>query len=219
MSIPRYIRRLLLLLMLAVSAMSSAMAQTTYQGKIDTLDVVAIPGDTYLWELYTDPPPDFATTPGDVTTQAIFIGGNTGPMVMVQWIVPGVYFYKVTAWSPNGCMNLKVGKIEVLPSMPTLTISPDTICAGETANLSVSFFNGTGPWNITIEDDDPTTPDMIFNNISTNPFIIPVSPTITTNYRVASVTYIPINFTFSDPTPWVQLLVHPLPVTSPIYKY
>ena len=220
MSITLIIRRWILPVLLVVSAMAPAMAQyTSYQGKIDTLAVTPEPGVTYSWELYTNPPPDFATTSGTVTTEAQFIGGNSGPMVRVQWFIPGIYFYKLTATIPGCTNNIRVGMVEILPSMPTLAIDPDTICAGETANLSVGFFSGTGPWNITIEDNDPVSPDMIFNNISTNPFIVPVSPLVTTSYRITSVTYISINFTFSDPTEWLQLVVHPLPVTSPIHKY
>ncbi len=211
---PRYIKRLLLLLMLAVSAMGGAMAQTTYQGKIDTLSVVDVPGTTYTWELYTTPTPNFATTPGNVTTEAVFLGPNTGASVRVQWLVPGTYYYKVTALGPTGCMNLKIGRMEVLPAMPVVTIDPDTICAGDTAYITVGFVS-TGPWNFTLTDGTNT-----WNyTTSTNPMVIPVTPAVTTSYWITQVTYISFGFTYAEPTTPIQVLVHPLPVTSPIYKY
>lgn len=211
---PRYIKRLLLLFMLAVSAMGSAMAQTTYQGKIDTLAVVDVPGTTYTWELYSDPPPDFATTPGTVTTEAVFLGPNTGASVRVQWLVPGTYFAKVTASIPGCTNNLRVIRFEVLPAMPIVTIDPDTICAGDTAYITVGFVS-TGPWNFTLTDGTNTW------NYTTNttPMVIPVTPAVTTSYWITQVTYISFGFTYAEPTTPIQVLVHPLPVTSPIYKY
>jgi hypothetical protein len=196
-------------------AVAPAMAQNSvYAGHASDLSVVPIPGDTYVWELYKDITGiNFATDPGNCPPgDAYFTGPATGPAVNVMWVTPGVYFFKVTA-SRAGCtMNLKVGKMTVLDSLPTATIlDPQPLCSGSTANLTVQL-NGTPPWSFTYTDG--TTPVTI-NGIMTSPYLLPVSPTITTNYTITSVT--DIFGTNNIPSNTVTLIVKPTPVTNPIW--
>lgn len=106
------------IILLLLWSLASAMAQrTVYQGTKTKLEVDQYTGDTYQWELYSDPNVNFAVVPGNCPpTSARFIGGGTGPSADVEWLLPGIYFYKVTAWNASGCTNnLKIGMIKVIP--------------------------------------------------------------------------------------------------------
>ncbi|MBK7027841.1 MAG: hypothetical protein IPH45_00875 [Bacteroidales bacterium] len=139
----------LLLVGILVMTMASAMAQVSVSaGQTYNLSVIAVPGDTYSWELYNEVDGiNLANTPGNCpNSEAFFLNGiSTGPDVSVTWLIPGTYFYKVTA-SRAGCtMNLKVGKMTVLESLPTAVIAqPEPICTGDTSALNIQL-TGEGP--------------------------------------------------------------------------
>lgn len=109
------IKKLALVVIPVLFAVAPAMAQlTAYQGQTTKLSVDPIPGDTYTWDLYSDPSVDFATTSGNISPdQGFFVNGvNTGPSVEVTWLQPGTYFYRVMAWNAVQCTNnLRVGMI------------------------------------------------------------------------------------------------------------
>lgn len=113
------IKRLVLTVFLPMLlVVAPAMAQNVvYIGKTSTLAVVAVPGHTYEWELYSDGTVNFATVPGNCpTASASFTGSKYGASVEVAWKAVGTYFFKVTARDAIGCaMNLKVGMLSVLP--------------------------------------------------------------------------------------------------------
>lgn len=183
------ILHLIPIMLLVVMAMAPAMAQNiVYTGQSSELAVVPVPGDTYVWELYNKDITglNFATVPGNCPAgDALFTGGiNTGPAVNVTWFTPGIYFFKVTA-SRAGCTNnLKVGKMTVLESLLTATISPPgPICLGDTVKLNITL-TGTAPWSIDIFDG---TANTTHNNV-TSPFILDISPTTSTDYTVTKVT-------------------------------
>lgn len=111
------IRRLWVVLLLLLLALAPARAQTVVsQGKVTSLAVVQVPGHTYEWELYNDATLNFATVAGNCpVTSATFSGSHLGSSVQVIWLIPGIYFYKVTARDALGCtMNLKIGMIRVI---------------------------------------------------------------------------------------------------------
>jgi hypothetical protein len=211
--------KMLMIVISLVLAVAPAMAQdTVYTGQTTDLSVVAIPGDTYVWELYNDVTGiNFATDPGNCPpAEAYFTGGSTGPLVNVMWLNQGTYFYKVTAFRGNCTMNLKVGKMVVLWEIPTATIEPPPpICYGDSAQLSV-ILTGNGPWSITLTDG---TSSWIFNNIISSPFTltVPVIPLVNTTYWITEVT--DIHVTNTTPSPPVLQVVNPLPVNSKIYQY
>lgn len=96
-----------------------AMCQTVvHQGETTAISVINIPGNTYRWELYSSAIVDFANVPGNCpATSATFSGSKTGASVLIQWLQPGTFFFKVTAFDGAGCaMNLKIGKVNVHPS-------------------------------------------------------------------------------------------------------
>ncbi|MCX6266829.1 MAG: hypothetical protein NTW16_05655 [Bacteroidetes bacterium] len=212
--------RLLLVFVPLLMALAPARAQNTvYAGHTTDLSVVQGSGDTYVWELYKEITGlNFAVTPGNCPPgEAYFVplGGNTGPTVKVMWTTPGIYYFKVTATNA-ACptMNLKVGKMIVLDSLPTAVITPpDPICAGDSAHLTVTL-TGTAPWSITLTDG---TNDFIFNNILTSPFnlTVPIIPLVNTTYWIKKVTdAVGTNETNS---PSVLQVLKPKPTTSPIW--
>jgi len=111
-------RLMLVVMLLLLIALVSAMAQTVvYQGEITPLSVVEVQGSTYEWELYSDLNVDFAKVPGNCPeTSATFAGSNTAASVNVNWLQPGIYFYKITVHDAIQCvMNFKIGMIKVIP--------------------------------------------------------------------------------------------------------
>ncbi|MDP2424468.1 MAG: hypothetical protein Q8M23_08990, partial [Bacteroidales bacterium] len=96
-------------LLLTVTHVTAQTGNTVYQGQ--TTELAAMnEGDFYTWELYnTAAGVNFATDPGNCPLQeAFFIGGvNTGANVFVNWVMPGVYYFKVTAVNAAGGNNLK----------------------------------------------------------------------------------------------------------------
>jgi hypothetical protein len=220
--IARYLALAVLLLMLL--AWTPVLAQkVVYQGQITPLGINQKPGntDTYEWELYKNPPANFATVPGDCPTNlADFVTGNTGATVNVEWKEPGIYFFKVTASNITGCtMNLSVGIVKVLSSLPSaiLDIDPAEICVGESAELRV-IFSGKDPWSMKLQAKDKN--GIVVSNYSGidafgNPLKIPVNPKLTTEYTVIEVSN--VYGVQTIPSNSVTLTVHPLPEKTPIY--
>jgi len=212
------IERLALVVLLPLlMAMAPAMAQTVvYQGETTPLSVVQVPGDSYKWELYSDPAVNFAKVSGNCpVTSALFVGGNTGPVVNVKWLKTGTYFFKVTALNSTACTNnLKMGIIIVKSAMPTATILPTgPICIGETAALTVTL-TGTAPWEITYTDG---VNSWIVTSITSTTYQINVKPKISTKYWISRVK--DVTGTNSDPSSPVMLQVNPKPASSKIYLY
>lgn len=205
----------ILLLLLAVAP---AMAKlVVFQGETSTLAVEQKPGETYEWELYSDGNVDFATAPGVKTSAsyATFVGANSGASVNVKWLLPGIYFYKVTAWNITGCTNnIELGIVEVKPALPTAEIKPhDPICDGETASMEV-VLTGVGPWDITFSD---WTNFWTVTGVTDPTYILRVNPSVPTWYWVTEVT--DTNGTNTVPSDKVLLEVKPRPVSSAIYQH
>jgi len=191
-----------------------------YVGETTTLDVEQKPGDSYIWELYSDSTVNFAVAPADVSpSYAEFVGGiNTGTTVEVLWKEPGLYFYKVNALNITGCTNnLRIGMVKVLEALPTATLTSTTICIGETATLTVEL-TGTGPWSFTYTDGTTT---KTVTGIQTSPYELKIDPNpkTTTEYTIISVTdKWGTNLYPVDPPKVIQE-VNPKPDSSKIYKY
>ena len=197
--------------------MAPAMAQTVvYQGETTPLSVVAVPGDSYTWELYSDPTVNFAKVAGNCpVTSAEFVGGNTGPVVNVKWLKAGTYFFKVTAVNATNCTNnLKIGIVIVKDALPTaLFAPPNAICIGETGTLSVTF-TGTSPWQFTYSDG---TNFWTITGITSNQYLLNVNPKTTTSYWITEVK--DKNGINTPRSANVLLEVNPKPKSSKIYLY
>jgi gliding motility-associated-like protein len=187
----KHIVSLLLLIILAGMAVAPARAQTVnvYAGQTSELAVVQINGDTYTWDLYDNPKGvNFASLPGNCPSGKAYFpqGVNTGSTVRVTWLAPGIYFYRVVARRFGCTMNVKIGKINVLEVLIKATISqPPPVCVGQTAKLSITL-PGIAPWTIDVSDGVNTV-TYGNNDITSNPFIINVSPSKTTTYTVTRV--------------------------------
>lgn len=210
--------------MLCLFASDPASAQmVVHQGETTNLNVAAVSGETYVWELYSDSTVDFAITNGDPSPAAYaeFTGANDQPTVNVLWKEPGTYFVKVTALDAAGCTNnLKVRIIRVLPPLPTAIITAGpAVCLGEDITLTVAL-TGTGPWNFTYTDGGTEWEVTVPNTSETPPAIIytlPIhpGPITTTQYWITSVTdQYGTNAVSSERT---TQQVNPLPAPSNIY--
>ena len=216
---PKYIiLRLLLAVIPLLASMAPAMAQNTvYAGQTSTLSVVAVPGETYEWELYNNVASlNLAVIPGNCpVSDAFFVGGiNTGPSVQVTWLVPGTYYWKITA-TTSCTNNIAIGEMIVLNALPTAIIDqPPPICAGDSVHLTVTL-TGTAPWSFILTDG---TNEWHFGPINSSPYnlTVPVIPPVgTTTYWIKEVT--DANGTNTTPSPPVVQVVNPKPSTGLIY--
>lgn len=83
----------------------------------------------------------------------------------------------------TGCSNNISRTTNILP-LPLAVISgAPTICNGNTANLSIDF-TGTGPYNFTYNDGIASIP---ITGVA-DPYVLTVSPSVTTTYTLVSVT-------------------------------
>jgi len=221
------ILRLLLVAIPVLLAMAPAMAQTNnvFVGQSVKLSVDSIPGDTYTWELYDNVAGvNFATAAGNCPpTLAVFTGGkDTGPVVHVTWFNPGTYFFKVTSQRSGCSMNLKIGKIIVGNSLPTLnlSVSQSSICIGQGTNLEVNF-TGTPPVSFIyrIINPDGTRQEFIVNNLTGNPMIIPFAPLTSSTYTFEVISVTDANSTTNISSNSVTVTVNPKPGKSRIYQY
>lgn len=207
-----YILRLLLALMPVFLASVQTVAQdgnVVFAGQTSELSVIETAGETYNWELYNEVAGvNFAATPGNCPdSDAYFVNGNNGSSVTVMWVNPGIYFFKVTAHGPQGCMNLKVGKMEVLQAIPAAAIvDADSICEGDIAVLRVAL-TGTPPFSFTYTDG---TNYFTIDDILTDTVEIIVDPVQTTNYWISYVTDATGNYS-NDLVGPVTVVVYPLP--------
>jgi hypothetical protein len=210
------------LLLLAVAPAVAQTGNTVYAGQISELSVEDIEGVSWLWELYTDVDGlNLVEVPGNCPeTEAYFVdGANTGETVEVGWLIPGIYYFKVTA--TDLCTNnIKVGIMEVLESYSyAVFFTPDSICIGDTAVLTMEITSGIGPWDVTFTNGTDT---WTIEGIEESPYTFELIPSPSSSgayqYWVTSVIngYGMTNDTPGEP---VTLIVHPKPVTSPIYRY
>ena len=209
----------LAVLLLLLLALAPAKAQNvTNKNEITDLSVNEVPGEVYIWELYSDSTLDFALTPGVTTSDAYFefVGSNNGAIVQVLWKEIGTYFFKVTAWNASGCTdNISVGIMKVKPPLPVGTLTTVAICSGDPAKLTVDLTE-VGPWSFTYTDGTSTWTET---NVLTTPWVVTVNPgpMINTDFWITSVTN--PNGTNIRPSPKVTQIVYPKPRSSVIYLY
>lgn len=217
--------RLVLVMLPVMLVMGYSRAQvvdTVFAGESTVLAVEEVDGVSWYWELYNDVDGlNLAVVPGNCPpAEAFFVGGvNTGDSVEVTWVEPGIYFFKVTG-TDTCTNNIKVGKMVVLEGFSYATfLDPGSVCSGDTAMLTLEFTGAPGPWDVTFTDG---TNVWTIEDIDVTPYSFQLIPTPTVagsyQYWVISVTnkYGKVNDVPSAP---VTLIVHPKPVTSPIYRY
>jgi gliding motility-associated-like protein len=115
-----------LAMLLAFSALASAMAQegpVVFEGKISNLGLAGEKGASYYWKVFTD-----RTLLKEASrSEAEFVNGHEGASVPVAWKKRGTWYFTATAFGPNGCMNLKVGMLKVIPVVVESVIAGATL--------------------------------------------------------------------------------------------
>ena len=210
--------------LLLTGASASAQSLTVYAGQTFTfeVDVQVASEENITWEIYDDyAGVNMAVVPGNCPiTSAFFPSGNTGSVVPITWLEPGWYIVKITAVNDCPTNNMKFYLVQVLPALPTaiLVINPVEVCRGDSADILVNF-TGEAPWGFILEADDGINPPVTstYSNISDNPFVVAVSPSTTTTYRVLQVS--DANGINTDPSGLVTLTIKPKPAGSEIYQY
>ncbi|HNY02651.1 MAG TPA: FISUMP domain-containing protein [Bacteroidales bacterium] len=113
--------------LLFAGAYASAQTNMVQAGQQTELGIDSIPGASYTWDLYINNTSiNFAIVPGNCpVADAHFVGGNTSPTVVVEWITPGTYYFRVIVYDSSGCQNLKVGMMQVINCpAPAVTFVP-----------------------------------------------------------------------------------------------
>ena len=157
-------RRLLLALLPVWLLVVSAAGQTgltVKEGDIFNLSVVQQPGDTYYWKVWTDWNAQIEAK----NSEADFLSGNEGASVPVLWRKAGEYFFSVTAFNSNGCMNLKVGKIKVEEGRLKVVAALDAI-VGRCNIVTLDASKSQGQDLTYFWDADPLPPGLIIENPS-----------------------------------------------------
>lgn len=200
-------------MLLLLLALAPAMAQNvTYQGETTTLAVDVIPGNNYQWELYNDGTGNLVTKPGNIQPdEAVFVGSATQASVQVNWLKPGVYYYKITVSDITGCSsNAKIGRMLVKEAKPTATIlsGDQNICDGETATIEIAL-TGKSPWDLTYSDESGNVKTV--TGITNSIYELKVNPGLSTQYFITEVKDQNATNTADSPQP-VWVIVSPRPV-------
>ncbi|MEP7169436.1 MAG: hypothetical protein ABI855_08720, partial [Bacteroidota bacterium] len=116
--------------------------------------------------------------------------------------------YTLVSVSNANCPGTVSGNATItVNTIPSASITGTTsICAGQNANLTVTFANGPGPYSFTYN------PGSIVVNGATNPTVIPVTPAATTNYSLVAISNANCTGTITG-TPAV-ITVNPLPTAT-----
>lgn len=129
-------------------------------GNVVTLTNTSSNGNTYAW------------TFGDNTTSGVFSPIKT-------YTANGTYSVKLRTTNSCGRFS-EITKTVTVNCIPTATITgTQTINTGQSANLSVAL-TGSGPWSVIVNGIE-------YNNITTSPKIIAVSPSTTATYAISAV--------------------------------
>jgi len=101
------------LLFLYTAGMATAQGMNmAIVGEYSKLRVAEQSGSSYLWKIYSDE----SLLNQVYSSDAEFVGGNSGSEVIVKWNKSGEYYFSVNSLNSSGCSNLKIGKMEVLNS-------------------------------------------------------------------------------------------------------
>ncbi|MBU3675803.1 MAG: T9SS type A sorting domain-containing protein [Chitinophagaceae bacterium] len=87
--------------------------------------------------------------------------------------------YTIAVTDANACVATSVVTVNTINALPTVSLGADvTICQGGSTNLSLSF-TGNAPWTFSINGGAPQV-------TATNPRLISVSPVLSTQYIITS---------------------------------
>ena len=165
-------KRLMLVILLALSALASAMAQggmVVTEGETRIYQVDHHTGSSYNWVIYKES--TFKTAA--LNTEALIITGENTSSLSVNWLKSGTYYPTVVETDQTGCTNTKaiviqVNKVNVLG--PIARISNPTVLIGnskyivsnacQSLTLDASTSTGDGlnfSWSPSIYLDNATS--------------------------------------------------------------
>ncbi len=113
----------------------------------------------------------------------IYRNGTGQPFCYDYATVAGTYTIKAVNIS-TGCWRWMNGSAEVVlyPTAQANISGNASICAGGTADLTITFTEGTAPFSFGLTANGNT---VTYDNITANPYILTVSPTVTSVYTLA----------------------------------
>lgn len=127
-------KRLLLVMILALWAVAFAMAQDgVFVSETDnrTYQVGNHAGSSYSWVIYNEP--TFKTAAS--STEVRMVSGENSPLLVVNWLKPGIYYPTVVETNQLGCTNTKATVVVVQPRdalWPVARVSNPTVLIGNT---------------------------------------------------------------------------------------
>ncbi len=127
--------------------------------------------------IYTAPPA-LASYAWTISGNGSIPGATNGPQVSVNAGAAGSYTLTLTVTDQNDCSSTCSLEVTVLPRPTGVLSGSITICAGESATLSIAV-TGTGPWSGTLSDGTQ------FGG-SESPILVMVTPAMTTTYTLAT---------------------------------
>jgi hypothetical protein len=147
-------------ILLGLLAVASAAAQKPVQIiEVDQCDVIEIgvqelPGDRYIWDLYTDPDVNFAQVDGDPELDKHFEQDRkAAPVVRIHDLPPDTYFLRIMVWDDETCTNnLLVFKLIVHEVLPLAEFEAEEYCYGDYNTVRITL-TGRGPWELTYSFD------------------------------------------------------------------
>jgi hypothetical protein len=141
----------------------------------------------------------------------VVIANNVIDTVVGPWITSGTYQYIASYVTPCGTLT---DTVTIMVNIQDLILSGDTtICAGDTAYVSIEF-PGTGPWSLIFTDGVLTD---TLTGIPVSPFVVPVSPAQT--ITITAIGFADATNVYTASNKSVTITVQPLPgVTLPAFN-
>lgn len=151
----------------------------------------------------------WAFTYSDGTSNIPLSGITTSPFVVSVTPMQSTTYSLVSMTS--GCPGSLTGTAVITVNIPpTATLSgSQSICAGQSAQLTVTFGGGPGPYDLTWTDGTNNQTQL---GITSNPYLISLTPSLSTTYNLVSVSNV-IPGTVSG-TALVQVTAVPTAVTG-----
>ena len=183
-------KRLMLVILLALSALASAMAQggmVVSEGETKAYQVVNHAGSTYFWVIYNEPTFSSAV----LNSEALIVSGENASALIINWLKPGTYYPTVVETDQTGCTNTKAIAIRVTEGnipYPIVRISNPTVLIGnskyivsnscQTITLDASASSGNGltyHWEPSRNLDNPNSSTPIFAPGTTTNYVLTVT--------------------------------------------
>lgn len=189
-----------------------------------TLSIQEYPGDRYVWDIYSQPVPNFATQEGDMDPEIFFLGGiNTGPTVTIDQRLPaGRYFVRIMAWAEansNCTNNLLIFILDIKERLPVAEINnTNEFCQGDAYQEIRINVVGRGPWDL-VYSWDPEGKEILTLEGNVDPvYYLPIpykSPGRHSLWVMEVRDGCSVN-TYEFPQE-IEVIIHPKPRTSGIY--